>query len=51
MAEQQQSATGRPPLTDAERVKMRTWALVQNKGRGWSKAMEQAADTVRREKQ
>lgn len=46
MAEQTQSATGRPPLTDAERVLLRAQSLQRNKGRGWSKAIDQAARTL-----
>lgn len=46
MAEQNQSATGRPPLTDAERVLLRAQSLQRNKGRGWSKAIDQAARTL-----
>ena len=47
MAEQQQSATGRPPLTEAERVLLRTQSLQRNLGRGWSRAMAQAAESVK----
>lgn len=39
----------RPPLTDAQRVIMRTWSKINNgKARGWSLAMAQAADTLKR---
>lgn len=39
----------RPPLTDAQRVIMRTWSKINNgKARGWSLAMELAADTLKK---
>ena len=47
MAEQKQNATGRPPLTDAERVLMRAQSLQANKGRWWSKAIAQAAESLK----
>lgn len=43
---ERENKTGRPPLTDAERVLLRTRALMENKGRWWSKAMAQAEDSV-----
>lgn len=43
------NASGRPPLTPAERMIRRTLALMQNKGLGWSKAMMLAEDSVRDE--
>lgn len=40
----------KPPLTEAERVINRTRALMENgKARGWSHAMDKAAETVKRE--
>lgn len=43
---ERKNLTGKPPLTDAERARNRAWAIVQNKGRAWSRAMEFAERTV-----
>lgn len=34
-------------MTEAERIKQRTLALMQNKGYSWSKAMAIAAETIK----
>ena len=44
-----QNLTGRPPLTPAERMLLRTRALMQNKGHCWSKAMIKAENSVKGE--
>lgn len=36
-------------MSEAERIKQRAWALKQNKGYGWSKAMLIAAESVKKE--
>lgn len=41
--------TGRPPLTEAERVLIRAQSLKNNKGRWWSLGIAQAAGTLKRE--
>lgn len=41
----------KPPLTDEQRVISRTRALQLNKGHGWSKAMDKAADTLKKAEQ
>lgn len=45
MSEQEQRPSER--MTDEERVLWRTQRIIQNKGRGWSRAMAQAADSVK----
>lgn len=41
----------KPPLTDEQRVINRTRALQMNKGYGWSKAVDRAADTLKKAEQ
>jgi hypothetical protein len=36
-------------MSEQERIKQRTLALMQNKGYGWSRAMAIAAESVKRE--